>query len=68
MLNVRERAGKNWRKQRRTESYGDNLLAAYAPGGVKGLSKQVDSKDLNGGQCVIFLSNGAIIFNPLHSH
>ena len=31
--------GKNWIKQRRTESYGDNLLAAYAPGGVKGLSK-----------------------------
>ena len=27
------------RKQHRTESYGDNLLAAYAPGGVKGLSK-----------------------------
>ena len=25
--------GKNSRKQRRTESYGDNLLAAYAPGG-----------------------------------
>ena len=37
--------GKNWkeleRQQRRTESYGDNLLAAYAPGGVKDLSKSV---------------------------
>ena len=39
MLKVRERTGKNWRKQRRTESYGDNLLTAYAPGRVKGLSK-----------------------------
>ena len=28
MLKVRGKPGKNWRKQRRTESYGDNLLAA----------------------------------------
>ena len=39
MLKVWERTGKNSRKQVRTESYGDNLLAAYAPGGVNGLSK-----------------------------
>ncbi|XP_078330513.1 uncharacterized protein LOC111111767, partial [Crassostrea virginica] len=47
MLKVRERAGKNWRKQRRTESYEDILLAAYSPRGVKGLSNAVTEDLLN---------------------
>ena len=39
ILKAKERTGKNSRKQRRTKLYGYNLLAVYAPGGVKGLSK-----------------------------